>query len=447
MKTPNSSIEANILKKLEQIFCKSQLEKLSKQTGFIQRERKFNLHLFVVLMVFEVRRVSIESLNDLSVYLCQYGVNITKQGLSLRFNSKAVIFMKELVSQVLHMKFQDYQTIKQSSSFNRIMLKDSTVFQLPPQYSEKYKGPGGAASISGIKLQYEYDLKASCNVSVDIQSSNKSDYDSPFQDVCLNDLCIADLGYFKLGHFQDIIKKEAFFLSRFKYNVSIFTLDNQKYKPIKIESIIVKMKSGDMISKLVYLGFKDKLPVNLILERVPDKIAAEKRRKLKKDAKRKGVVVSEERLAYCDVNAYITNADNETLPFTLIRSIYSLRWQIEIIFKTWKSTFNLNKIKPMKIERFECMMFGTLVKIILCQKIYDYYKTTIWNDHAIELSELKSFKYIMRVIECLKNINPRNNSIIFEKLFEKTPQILRLNCIKEWKKNKQTPMMILEYVP
>jgi hypothetical protein len=327
------------------------------------------------------------------------------------------------------------------------MLKDSTVFQLPPQYSEKYKGPGGAASISGIKLQYEYDLKASCNVSVDIQSSNKSDYDSPFQDVCLNDLCIADLGYFKLGHFQDIIKKEAFFLSRFKYNVSIFTRDNQKYKPIKIESIIVKMKSGDMISKLVYLGFKDKLPVNLILERVPDKIAAEKRRKLKKDARRKGVVVSEERLAYCDVNAYITNADNETLPFTLIRSIYSLRWQIEIIFKTWKSTFNLNKIKPMKIERFECMMFGTLVKIILCQKIYDYYKTTIWNDHAIELSELKSFKYIMRVIECLKNINPKNNSIIFEKLFEKAPQILRLNCIKEWKKNKQTPMMILEYVP
>ena len=207
------------------------------------------------------------------------------------------------------------------------------------------------------------------------------------------------------------------------------------------------MKEGDFIRKKVYLGSNDKLPVTLIFERVPDIIAAEKRRKLKKDAKRKGVVVREERLAFCDVNAYITNADNQLLPYTLIRSMYSIRWQIEIIFKSWKSTFNLNKIKPMKMERFECMMFGTLVKIIICQKIFDYYKTVIWNKYKIELSELKSMKYILKAIECLKNIQMRSNRKISKILFIDSPKILWQKCSKECKKHKQTPMMILSKIP
>ncbi|EME8127427.1 transposase [Enterococcus faecium] len=28
-----------------------------------------------------------------------------------------------------------------------------------------------------------------------------------------------------------------------------------------------------------------------------------------------------------------------------VHSLYSLRWQIELLFKTWKSTFNINQIK------------------------------------------------------------------------------------------------------
>jgi len=447
MKPSNSSTEAKILKKLQHYFCPDQLEKLAKSTGFIKRERKFNLYLFVILLVIEIRNTSVESLNDLSIYFSQKGVNISKQGLDFRFNHGAVKFMRELISKVLFLKFEGYSGLPQASVFNRIRLKDSTVFQLPPQYSRKFAGPGGAASISGIKFQYEYDLMKCCDVDIDIQSSNQSDSKSPFQDIQPKDLCLADLGYFKLSHFKDIIKQGAYFLSRFKYNVVIYIKDSKQYKIIKLESIIVKMKEGDLIRKPVYLGLKDKLPANLILERVPEKISAEKRRRLKKTAKRKGVTVRAERLAYCDVNAYITNVDNETLPLTLIRSIYSLRWQIEIVFKTWKSTFNLNKVKPMKMERFECMTYGTLVKIILCQKIYDYYRTTIWNKHRIELSELKSMKYIMLIIDCIKTIGVNNDQLIIIKLFIDTPKILMRKCNKECKKGKLTPMMILNNIP
>ncbi|MDZ7743416.1 MAG: hypothetical protein U5Q03_17180 [Bacteroidota bacterium] len=62
----------------------------------------------------------------------------------------------------------------------------------------------------------------------------------------------------------------------------------------------------------------------MILERVPDEVAAEKRRKLKTDKQNKRKNISKERLAFCDVNAYITNADQDVLPTELIRSVYLL---------------------------------------------------------------------------------------------------------------------------
>ena len=92
------------------------------------------------------------------------------------------------------------------------------------------------------------------------------------------------------------------------------------------------MKTGQTVELQVYLGQKSKVPVRMILERVPDEVAAEKKRKLKTDKQNKRKGISKGRLAFCAVNAFITNTDNSLLPNALIRSIYSLRWQIEIMF-------------------------------------------------------------------------------------------------------------------
>ncbi len=443
MKPSISSLEAKIVKNILHLFDKNSIERLSRQTGFIKRSRKLSVFAFVVLMVLETRKVHIESLNELSIQLGHHGVCISRQGIDFRFTEAAAVFMKELSSKFLLSKLGNCNSLNQANKFNRIMIKDSTAFQLPSNYSSKYAGSGGSASSSGIKFQYEYDLKGDMNIGIDVQDANRSDSKSVLKNIQAMDLCLEDLGYFKLNHFEDIINKGAYFLSRLKCNITLFSKGLEGYKRINIDKRIAKIKTGDSIRIAVFLGNKEKIPVDLILERVPDKISAEKRRRLKEYAKRKGKKLSKERLAFCDVNAYITNADSEMLPIALVRSIYSLRWQIEIIFKTWKSTFNINKIKPMKIERFECITYGTLIKIILCTKLFNYYKTTIWNKSNIELSELKSFKYLLTVIESMKVYLQMKEPNLIKKLLIDTARILSQKCKKECKKDKETPMMIL----
>lgn len=197
----------------------------------------------------------------------------------------------------------------------------------------------------------------------------------------------------------------------------------------------------------VYLGQKEKLHVRLFIERVPDDVAAEKRRKLKTDKQNKRKNISKERLAFCDVNAYITNATQDILPTDLIRSIYSLRWQIEILFKTWKSTFNIDKVKKMKIQRFECINYATLLQIIICTKLYNYYKTTIWNKQAIELSELKSFQQLAEIMSMMKTYFRDSQEKRMTELLIITKKTLTRKCRKERKKGCLTPMMILSEIP
>ena len=49
-----------------------------------------------------------------------------------------------------------------------------------------------------------------------------------------------------------------------------------------------------------------------------------------------------------------------------VHELYSLRWQIEIVFKTWKSLFDIDYCRTVKQERIECHLYGKLIAIFLC---------------------------------------------------------------------------------
>lgn len=49
------------------------------------------------------------------------------------------------------------------------------------------------------------------------------------------------------------------------------------------------------------------------------------------------------------MNVYITNTSPEEVTTDYyVHSLYSLPWQIEILFKTWKSFFEIDECKTIK---------------------------------------------------------------------------------------------------
>ena len=53
-----------------------------------------------------------------------------------------------------------------------------------------------------------------------------------------------------------------------------------------------------------------------------------------------------------------------------IHDLYSLRRQVEILFKTWKSLFQIDRCKEIKLERLECHFYGQLIAILFCSSTF-----------------------------------------------------------------------------
>ncbi len=91
---------------------------------------------------------------------------------------------------------------------------------------------------------------------------------------------------------------------------------------------------------------------------------------------------------------YITNTVLEEVPTNYVHSLYSLRWQIEILFKTWKSFFEIDECKNIKRERLECHLYGQLIGILLRSSTMFQMRQFLLEKTKQELSEYKAIYMI-----------------------------------------------------
>jgi hypothetical protein len=81
------------------------------------------------------------------------------------------------------------------------------------------------------------------------------------------------------------------------------------------------------------------------------------------------------------INLLVTNAPSEILPATEVYAFYSLRWQVEIVFKTWKSIFSIHVNKRMKLERFQCHLYGQFLRLCLVASTTYQMRRLLWEKH------------------------------------------------------------------
>jgi len=99
------------------------------------------------------------------------------------------------------------------------------------------------------------------------------------------------------------------------------------------------------------------------------------------------------------ITIYITNTDSSVIANNKIYEIYSLRWQVEIIFKIWKSIFTISNVKPVKIARFKCQLYGKLILLVLSSVIMFKIRNELLHKEQLEASEIKSAEIVKQYIK------------------------------------------------
>ena len=309
------------------------------------------------------------SLEDLANDFCeQHGVNISKQGLHERFNNGAVEFMRALLKEQLSRQLCCVQNPELYKHFNSVRIKDSTRYSVPDEYACVYKGQGGIGTPAQISIQYEYDLLEGKTIGLEITSASRNDQrDSreTLNNIQKRDLLIRDLAYTSKDYLKHICVNEAFYLNRL--NPTWIVLD-KKGERLDFSKILKKLKKYalHLMELDVFIPVNNELLASrLIISKAADKTYNKRIKKAEKAARSKGYQVTQKFKTRTSLNMLITNVPAQWLSSVQVKDAYTLRWQIELVFKVWKSQAQINKVKAMKIERFQCQLIAKLLWLLL----------------------------------------------------------------------------------
>ena len=264
---------------------------------------------------------------------------VTKQAVDKRDEPKTAGFLEALFRRATQLIVQSDQVLAPIlERFTQVIVSDSSSISLPDSCQERFRGRGGTNGCckSALKLQTEVELRSGRLTCVDIEQGKDADVASPRQWVKreAGTLRIADLGYFNIDVFIKLAICAAYFLSRIQ-RTTLLRIDGEVVG--NVGTWLSKCKET-VVDRWLVIGTQKRLSCRLIAWRVPLEVAGNRRRKLYLDhKKRRRNGPTQEALSACDWTFLVTNLPSEKLSVKEAIVLYRARWQIELLFKRWKS--------------------------------------------------------------------------------------------------------------
>ena len=413
----------HLIKKSKEIFSLDFINNLSKKSGFTKRKGKLSAENFITFSIFSSEDLCVKSLSSLCARLeVQFGIIISPQSLNERFNDDSVKFLQNLFKAMLMNENNLFPSKNTSLSkiFKRILVTDSTVFTLPEKFYKDFRGAGNEHLGSAAKIQLQFDLLSGNFTCCEVQEGVIAD--ASYTNTMLNvikpkDLSLADLGYFKSDFLNKINEKGAYYISKIKCNTRVYiknpnpefykTTGNIKksteFIKVDIYESIKNLKEGQTIElKDIFIGTEKELKPRLILTKLDKNQTKKRADKLLKNVKKKRATFNPRSISWSGLNAYITNVEENILTTEEIHLFYSLRWQVELMFKIWKSIFKIHQVKKVKIQRFKCFLYGRLIALLLSTNIVYTAKEILREKEGKEISNHKAFDKVIEYFPRLR---------------------------------------------
>jgi len=332
-----------------------------------------------------------------------HGLRVSAQGLDKRFTEKAGELMRSVLEEaVAQIIVADGQLdVNLLNRFTAVYLADCSTVPLPAGLASLWQGVGGVGSGSeaALKLDTRLELKTGA-LHFGLLPGRHADSRSPVAEAAHEpgSLRLQDLGYFNLARMKAQHGRGEFWLSRLQPRTRVLTLDGQ---PI---DLLALLKPDVVRHELnIRVGASEQVEARLLAWKLPEAARAKRRAKMYANARDQGRMPTAESLAWCDWNLLITNVSAEKLNFDECFILYGVRWQIELLFKLWKTHGRLGQSRSENPQRILCEVYAKLLGVLVQHWIV---LTGLW--HIQERSLVKGGQMVReqstRLAACINDL-------------------------------------------
>ncbi len=338
-------------------------------TGLVKRKRKLTgsaLTQILVLGWLENPEASYQQLTETAATL---GIEVRRQSLEQRLTRETTEMLKmtldAAITEMLKVAGQR-EALDLLQEFRGVYVQDSTWISLPDELHETWKGQPkkNHPNKAGLKLHLRFDVltghfhdcQLTDGMTADLTASKAAD---PLPEGSLQ---LADLAYFSLDEFEKLTENNVYWISRLKANSYLADENGER---IDLEKTLKAEVDNTYIRKAIRIGKRKQLQVYLIAERLSEAEENKRRRYIRRRAKRKAETPSKALLRLAGYNLYITNIEAHRLTPKQICVIVGIRWQIELMFKSFKSISKLHVSRSQKPYRILAEIYAKLIALLI----------------------------------------------------------------------------------
>jgi Transposase DDE domain len=250
--------------------------------------------------------------------------------------------LSDVMSQLI-MKVLGFEAGAAFGEFNRLILQDGSSFALHQALAHVFPGRFNAVSPAAVELHCTMDLLQDAPIIMTLSPDTDSEHDyRPAPESLRGDLLLADRGYLDLTYLRDIERHGGCFLVRGKAGLNPRVIDAYREDGQRLKSC--QDRDFKAITSKLPKQQRAELDVAWLIAGEPFRVR---------------LIVSWNAETKC-FDYLLTNLPQDTYTISMICLGYKLRWQVELLFKEWKSYTNLHKFDTEKESISEALIWASL---------------------------------------------------------------------------------------
>lgn len=339
---------------------------LARQAGFCQRRRQLTGAVFAQALVFALLRRPDATLGDFAEFAADHlGVAVSPQAFDRRFSPAAAAFPHELFVAAFHRPFSSLRpaVLPLLRRFRGIYLRDATLVSLPPALAElspgRASGHTPAGQAAAVKLLFEPGAATGALTGASVLAGLSNDKAAELAEAPLprGALLLEGLGFFSGARLQSYIDQGVYVVTRIPAWAAVFDERGRRIDLVKQ----LRRAAGWHHERAVRLLHGHRVRVRLLAVRLPEDEAERRRQRVRREAKERGRRPSAAKLGLYAWGVPAANVPGGLLSAEEACVVRRVRWEVELVFKVFKSEGRLGESRSGDRWRVLCELYAKLL--------------------------------------------------------------------------------------